>query len=83
MEAEWVSCVVWLCGLVGTDGAGRALLGHAALGMGEARGQAAKPGRTLPAFWLGEASFLELGYTRSEFLPPPPHGCCWGQAVLH
>lgn len=56
-----MSCVVWLCGIVGTDGASRALLGHTALGMGKARGQAAKPGEEASlAFWLGEASFLEL-----------------------
>lgn len=51
MEAGWVSCVVWLCGFVGTDGSSRALLGPAALGMEES--QATKPGEEASlAFWL-------------------------------
>lgn len=51
VEAGWVSCVVWLCGFVGTDGSSRALLGPAALGMEES--QATKPGEEASlAFWL-------------------------------
>lgn len=62
MEAEWVSCVVWLCGFVGTDGASRALLGHAALGIGESQRPGSQAREEAPlAFGLGEASFLELG----------------------
>lgn len=56
-----MSCVVWLCGFVGTDGSSRALLGPAALGMEESQelGSQARGG-SFPGLLVGEASFLEL-----------------------
>lgn len=49
-----MSCVVWLRGLVGTDEASRALLGHAALGMGESQGPGSQAkGGSFPGLLVG------------------------------
>lgn len=55
VEAEWVSCVGWLYGLVETDGTSRALLGLTALGMEKSqepgsRARQPSQGRKFP--WL-------------------------------
>lgn len=72
-----MSCVGWLCGLVGTDGASRALLGHAALGMWGSQGPGSRGFLVERGFlpgWckLGQSFFLHLHV-----------GAIWGQAVLH
>lgn len=80
VEAEWVSCMVWLCRLVETDGASRALLGYAALGMGESQrpGSQAREEAPWPSAWerLPSWSCCELG---QSFLLHLHMGAVWAR----